>query len=307
MADENDDKDVGVGENQDTGSKEGGGEKLAGGEPEKYEVKIDGETRLLTLDELKTYATKSAGADKLMRDAAAIRKDSQEGVRVKDLFDKVLHSDDVTATDIRELAVVMGIDPDEMEGVFNEELGKLGDRGGGGAQAPPKIGREQLDDEMRAIFDQTKADQITAAERKVFEMCKEGVDKDDFFGKILKEVPKEELDDKKDAITRMVNRDVRLKIIASPYTGEKFGADMIQGSIQTIRSELKKYGIPSKSTKQSAISNILAALGPTGGLPAEVQSDEKIERVPSTEPGYEDNVVKRLGQKMVQSITSRLK
>ena len=277
--------------------------------PETFDVKIGGETKLLTLDELKEHATKAAGADQLMREASELRKGAKSGIEIKEAFEKVLKSDDVGAKDIRKLATVMGIDPDEMEGMFNEELKKLGVKPGEKADkvagVKGKVGRDQLDDDTRDILDQAKANQIVQAEAKILEMCKKTIDKDEFFGTILKDTPEEQRDDRKDVIVKMVHRDVRGKILASPYTEEKFGTEMIQNSIQTIRSELKNYGIPSKSSKKSAISNILASLGPTGGLPAEVQSDEKIERVSSTGEDYEDNVVKRLGQKMVQSLVNK--
>lgn len=279
-------------------------------EPETYEVKIGGETKLLTLDELKQHATKAAGADGLMREAAEARKAAESGIEIKTAFEKVMKSDDVGEADIRKLAGVMGVDAEEMVKMFNEELEKLGVKKGGkdgkSAGVSDKVGKEQLDDETRDILDQAKADQITKAGEIILEMCEKAVDKDEFFGTIMKETPEEQRDNRKDVIVKMVHRDVRGKILASQGR-EKFGTEMIQNSIQTIRSELKKYGIPSKSSKQSVVSNILAALGPTGGLPAEVQSDEKIERVSSTEEGYDDNVVKRLGQKMVQSLVNRKK
>ena len=277
----------------------------AGKKPEEYEVTIGGEKKLLSIDELKEHASKSAGADKLMREASDLRKGAKSGLDIKEAFDSVLKSDDVDAEDVRRLATLMNIDPNEMEKMFNEELEKIGVKGKGekkDAGDGKKIGREQLNDEMKDILDQAKNEQIVKAEADILDLCKKSVDKDDFFGKIIEDTPDEQREDRKDVIVKMVHRDIRGKILASPYTGEKFGAEMIQNSIQTIRSELKKYGIPSKSSKQSAISNVLAALGPTGGLPAEVQSDEKIERVSSTESGYDDNVVKRLGQKLVQSI-----
>lgn len=283
-----------------------GEEAKAKATPETYEVKIGGETKELTLDELKEHATKSAGADALMREAAELRKGAKSGVEIKAAFEKVLKSDDVDESDIRRLAGVMGIDPEEMVGMFNEELEKLGvkpdEKTGKVAGVKGKVGREQFDDETRDIIDEARRQHVIKAEAEILELCKESVDKDEFFGTIMKDTPEEQREGKQGVILSMVHRDVRGKILASPYTGEKFGTEMIQNSIQTIRSELKKYGIPSKSSKQSAVSNILAALGPTGGLPAEVKSDEKIERVSSTEADYDDNVVKRLGQKMVQSL-----
>jgi hypothetical protein len=101
----------------------------------------------------------------------------------------------------------------------------------------------------------------------------------------------------------MVNRDVRGKILAIPYTGDQFGPEMIQNSIQTVRSELKKYGIPSKSSKQTpAMKNLLSVLGQTGGIPAEVQSDNKIERVSVGDAKYDDNAANRLMQSQLQNL-----
>jgi len=286
----------------DKGDNEGGKK-----EPENYEVKIGGETKLLTLDELKEYASKSAGADKLMREAAEMRKGAASGIEIKEAFEKVMKSDNVDTSDIRKLAGVLGVDQEEMVKMFNDELDKQGSKKDKTVDSDKKIGKDQLDDETKDILEQAKQAQIAEAEKEILRMCKESVDKDEFFGKIISETPEENRGDKREVILAMVHRDVRGKILASPYTQEKFGAGMIQNSIQTVRSELKKYGIPSKSSKQSAISNVLAALGPTGGLPAEVQSNDKIERIPSTEADYEDNVVKRLGQKMVQSLANKVK
>jgi hypothetical protein len=99
----------------------------------------------------------------------------------------------------------------------------------------------------------------------------------------------------------MVQRDVRGKILASIHTKEKFGTDMIRNSIQMIRAEVKRLGIPSKASKQAAMTSILAELGPTGtNLPAEVYSEDKVERVSSADPNYEDNAVIRLGQALLQ-------
>lgn len=291
--------------NKDTGNKDEGGKK----EPETYNVKIGGEDKLLTLEELKEHATKSAGADKLMRDASDIRKESKDGIRIKEAFEKVMTSDDVDVGDIRQLATVMGIDPDEMEKVFNEELEKLGvKKDDKSLKKPEKIGKDQLDDETRDILEQARAQQVKEAEALILEECKKAIDKDDSFGKIIEETEEEQRDDRAAVIVNMVHRDVRAKILASPWTGEKFGADMLQNSIQTVRAELKKYGIPSKSSKQLPL-NIFrgGGLGLAGDLPSEVTDDKDVERVPSTEAGYDDNVVKRLGQKMVRSALNRRK
>ncbi|MHC4463882.1 MAG: hypothetical protein ACYS30_20980, partial [Planctomycetota bacterium] len=117
--------------------------------------------------------------------------------------------------------------------------------------------------------------QIEDAEKQIEKMVADAVDKDELLGKIVIDAPEEQRTGIKEVVTSMVHGDVRAKILASHITKEKFGAEMIRNSIQKVRAEVKKLGIPSKSSKQADRVSLLAALGPTGGLPAEVYSDEK--------------------------------
>jgi len=273
-------------------------------------VKVDGETKQLTLDELKTLATKSAGADKRFTEAADQFKKGKEGFEIKEAFKKVFGTKDgnVDEKDIRKLAVYMDEDPDKMLELFQEEVRKSGGGGGGKSKdtPPKKVTIEDLDEDTRSTLNQARQDQIDNAEIKVEKMCQEGVDKDDFFGKILKESPVDIKENRKAAIMSMVQQRVREKILASPYTKEKFGTEMIQSAIQGVRDQVKKLGIPTKSSRQPglALASVLG-LGVDGNLPAEVHSDDDIKRVSSDDPDYDDNVVKRLGQKFVKSIRNR--
>jgi hypothetical protein len=267
--------------------------------PETYQVKINGELRDLTLDELKEHASKAAGADEKFREAARLREEGVKGIELAKAFEKV-NSGDFTAADVRHLAELTGQDPDEAVAAYTAESKKAGDaddkKTTPPAGASKKVALADLSDEMQEIIRTAKDSQIEDAEKKIQNMVAAEVDKDELLGRIVIDAPEEQQPDIKAAVTAMVQRDVRTKILASPYTKEKFGTEMIRNSIQMVRAEIKKLGIPSKSSKKADRVSLLAGLGQIGDLPAEVYSDEPTKRVDSNDPNYHDNAVIRLGQ-----------
>ena len=64
-----------------------------------------------------------------------------------------------------------------------------------------------------------------------------------------------------------------------------------------MRSQLTKLGIPGKLNQQP----IVLGLGPSAGLPANIQADEPIERISSTKDGNEENLIARYLQKAVHA------
>ena len=277
--------------------------------PKTFDVKVDGEIRQMTMEELVENASKAAGADSKFRDAAQMKEDAKKGVEIGAAFKKI-NSGSFDATDVRKLAELTGQDADEAVASYTAELKK--GEGDGKDKKPavdysggikfenlPKDVQEYIN-EGRELRPSMKEKQIEDAQKKVDEMVEEEVAKDDFLGKIVIDAPDELKAGIKEVIYSSVRENVDKKILASRYTKEKFGTEMIRNSIQKARAEFKKLGISSKKAKQADRISILAELGPTGHLPAEVYSDETVERVDSTDPGYEDNAVKRLGQKLRQ-------
>jgi hypothetical protein len=270
--------------------------------PTTHKVKIDGEEKEMTLEELKEAASKSAGADKRFRDAAQMKEDAKKGIELKAAFEKV-NSGEFDATDVRKLAELTGQDPDAAVASYNAELKKNADDKNKTTedpylQGPKKVKLEDLPEEWQEVLKTAKESQIGDAEEKIQEMVASAVDKDEILGKIVIEAPEELRPGVKEVVTSMVHTDVRAKILASRYTKEKFGPEMIRNSVQKARAEVKKLGIPSKSSKEADRVSLLAGLGTIGNLPAEVYSDEEVKRVSSTDPDYEDNAVIRLGQRM---------
>ncbi|MHA2065990.1 MAG: hypothetical protein ACXABY_16585, partial [Candidatus Thorarchaeota archaeon] len=229
------------------------------------------------------------------------------GIEIGKAFEKV-NSGNFDATDVRKLAELTGQDADAAVAQFQAELKSADEKDKDKNKdkdtppAPRKIELKDLPADMQDILNNAKESQIEDAQKKIEKMVTEEVAKDDFLGKIVLDAPEESQEGIKEVITSMVQRDVQKKILASPYTKEKFGAEMIRNSIQTARADVKKLGIPSKSSKQADRVSLLAGLGQTGtDLPAEVYSDEKIERVDSNDPNYHDVAAKRLGQAFIQN------
>ena len=94
-------------------------------------------------------------------------------------------------------------------------------------------------------------------------------------------------------IKDMVAEDVLGKI----EHGQKFGADMVDASIQKIRAQFTRFGIPNNPV----LNPVVLGLGPGVELPSEVQAEEPIKRIGTFEPGAEDNMVKRYLQKAVKA------
>ena len=280
----------------------------AGDKPETYNLKVGGEEKVLTLDELRELASKSAGADEKFRLASEMRDKGKDGLEIKEAFTSVFNAKDgnVDMKAVRKLARVMDMDAGELEKMFQDEIDKTDKKLDKKAPTPEKVGLKTMDEETRSIMEQARQDQIAAAEVRVEKMCIEGVDKDEFFGKMIDDTPDDQVEGRKAAILAMVQEEVKGKILASPYTKEKFGTEMITAAIQGVRARVKKFGISSKKAMQPMNLGVLG-LRPTGQLPAEVHSDDEIKRVSSNDESYVDNVVSRLGQKMVQGIRNRSK
>jgi len=300
MADENEKKEE---QNQDEKQEE----KKEEQKPETYSVKINGEEKELTLEELKEHASKAAGADEKFRSAAQMKEDAKKGIEIGNAFKKI-NSGDFDATDVRKLAELTGQDADAAVAAYNESQKKTGKKSKKDDDdedyTPPakrKIDYSDLPEDMQEILRGAREQQIDSATKQIEKMVADEVAKDEFLGKIVLDAPDASQAGIREAITSQVQRDVRAKILASPSTKEKFGTEMIRNSIQMIRAEVKKLGIPSKADKQADRISLLAGLVRPGDLPAEVYSDEKIARVSSEDPNYEDNAAMRLGQRMRQA------
>ena len=147
--------------------------------------------------------------------------------------------------------------------------------------------------EVRATLDFSQQRHVNDARTEIREISDKAVDKDEIIGKMIVGEDKEEI---VVAVKDMVAEDVLRKI----QDGKPFGAEMVTASVQRVRSQLTKLGIPKKLNQHP----IVLGLTPSEGLSSAIQADEPIKRISSTEDGDEKNLVERYMQTAVKAARS---
>ncbi len=260
---------------------------------ETHTIKIDGEERNLSIEELKTLASKSAGADKRFNEAAEASKVAARGTRIEVLVKAVSGEGTPSEADIRELAGLLEIEPAEFmaslkEGDPDPKTGKKTTETDFSAEFKKQF--DATPAEVRAILDFSQQRHVNDARKEIREISDKSVDKDEILGKMI---IGEDKDDTLAEVKDMVAEDVLRKI----QDGKPFGAEMVAASVQRVRSQLTKLGIPKKLNQQP----IVLGLGPSEGLSSTIQADEPIKRISSVEDGDEQNLANRYLQKAVKT------
>ena len=260
---------------------------------ETHTIKVDGADVVLTVEELKERAMKASGADNRFQEAAAATKAAERGTRIETLVKSISKEGTPSEADVRELAGLLEIEPAEFMASLKE--------GDPTQEAPTKATETDFSTEFKKQFDATPAEvkavlefsqqrHVNDARKEIREISDKAVDKDEIIGKmIVGEDSKEVLAE----VKNMVAEDVLKKI----QDGKPFGAEMVAATVQRVRSQLTKLGIPKKLNQQP----IVLGLAPSEGLSSAIQADEPIKRVPSTEDGDEKNLVSRYLQKAVKA------
>lgn len=259
-----------------------------------YELKVGGETRHVTLEEMRVLAQKSGGADKKFEDASALRKQADDGIRMQELVQRLSDKENPpTEADVKELATMMGVDPSEFNEYLNpEDTPQGGDKT---ANVDPKVLADALGmepAEAKMILELSKQGLVASEREKITKNSHLMVDKDEFFGKI-------KIGKGGDGIIEAVKEMVAEDVFERIEHGGVYGAELVAASIQKIRAHLIKMGIPGKPDEHP----IVLGLVPGGAtLPAEVSSDTPIERVSAADDESGDNFVKRYMQKAYKAI-----
>ena len=253
-------------------------------------LKIDGTERTVTKDELIKMAEKAGGADMKFQKAAEMKKEAEKGLRALQLMQNVQQGgEDVSDTDLAELAGMMGIDPKELvdKGVAVPAApAKTPGVSEALAEAFDEICNKKFGMPARDVADTlllSRHGQVKDAEKMIESSAKEVVDKDEILGKIVS-------NDKEagEALVDVVKEEVQKRI----RDGETFGPELLGKAVQRARTLVKKFGI-----SNGRAPNPIIGYGPSGQLPPEIYANEPIKRIASTEPGYADNVAKRFLQR----------
>lgn len=259
---------------------------------ETYIVNVDGEDRAFTLEELKTHTSKVAASDKRFRESSEATKKAERGIRVETLMKTISNADSPADSDIRELAGLLEIDPKELLDYTKESnpTPKPGNKTANldfSAEFQRQFGISPA--EAKAGWDFSNTRHVNDARKEIKEISDGAVDKDEIIGKmVIGEDSKSVLI----AVKDMVAEDVLRKI----QDGKPFGAEMVAASVQRVRSQLTKLGIPKKLVQQPFL-----GLGPSEGFSAAIQADEPIKRVSSVDDPNEKNLVDRYLQQAVKS------
>ncbi len=277
----------------DTPSAEGG-KANTDPKPDTFTLKVDGKDRTVTLSEMQEMAQKSAGADARFQEASELRKSAEDGLRLKELVERLSDgSHQPGEAEVRELAGMIGVDPNEFAAYLKDEDEK--------DEPPQRGGRATISKEdivaalgfdpaeAKAILDYSHQRHIESARQQIRESSDKMVDKDAVFSKMVIGENKAE---RMSAIKDMVAEDVLRRI----QDGQPFGAELVAASVQKIRAYLTKFGIPGNPDQYP----VVLGLGPGEGVPAEVRSETPIKRISAAEDGDEGNFVSRVMQKYLK-------
>jgi len=159
---------------------------------------------------------------------------------------------------------------------------------GGGSQQRPAAA-PALTKEQEARLNTVYGEEIKRAEAKALSEFRNAVDKDPQLGKLK--------DEQKDLL---VSRMMRPTVESSLRQGSQYGPDVIRAALEDTRKEAEKFGIlPGEKeeidkrlgfAEQAGVN-----LGPSdqSALATAVRKGEVPDRVPASDPSYEDNFVMR--------------
>jgi len=266
-----------------------------------FELVVDGEKRMVTLDEMKQLAQKASGADKRFQDASELKKQGEDGIRIKSLIDRLSNTDTPSDSEIKEIASMIGVDPNEFAQYLAAEDKSTPAPKETPAVPASKMSKEDIATllgfdpaEAKSILEYSHQEHIKSVRQQIRENSDSVVDKDEIFGKMK---IGEGGGDRLAVVKEMVAEDVLRKI----QDGMPFGAELVAASVQKIRAHLTKFGMPNKPD----LYPLTLGLGPGGSLPSEVQSENPIKRLSAAEDEGEDNFVKRAMQKGLQMLRNR--
>lgn len=266
-----------------------------------FTLKVDGVDKTYTLDELKTAASESLGAQQKFEAASKLRDEASSGRRVMELVTELGKQKTPDEGKTAELLQLLGVAPSAMEKTI-EELKKAAGSSdtksadkSGTTSEPVKV--ENLDPRLKTIVEAAEQADLERIRTRIVSETEKAVDEDKILGKLIDGVLEgKERDKVRQALHDMANDDVRGRILGR----EVYGTEMVQSTLQKVRARVENLGIPSRTAGQPPVTGELGAL--LADYSPEVHATEPIKRVASTEPGYEESAVKRVQQKIVDSM-----
>lgn len=259
-----------------------------------YEIVVSGEKKAVTLEELKTYATKAAGADQKFEEANKMRLDAEKGTHLLALADAV-RGDHPSEANVKEFLHGLGVKDEDAKGIMEKISGKT-EKTSGKEKEPSKISVDQLPSEVTEILDAAKTAQLENLREKIYKEVEKAIDKDEILGKMVDELPEGDRGKVKEVLYDMARNDVQRRILGN----EPFGPEMVTSAVQGIRSMTKTLGMPSSAGTQVPV----VGFGPSTDLTPEIVANKPIERVPSTADDYIEKITAKYQQQQYQILAA---
>ena len=256
--------------------------------PKTVTVKVDGEDREVTQEELVKGYGLEAAARKKMETVAEERKTLDEDVLLAQTVRQVATDQDEDS--MRQMVKLLGMPAAEADAAI-EQIRKMGEAGEGtaneeGGEEPPKTGYDDLAPELKALIDkgQAAADRdeqqsLVDLKEKMFAQADKAIDTDEILGKIAD-----------GGLKKRVKRDVRREVQRRVGLEGQAWPDVLQEIVQESRGDLKHIGNLTNAEGGQASS----AIGPAAAMGFQATPTGPTERVSSTDPTYSKNVGTRL-------------
>lgn len=255
-----------------------------------FTLKVDGEDKSFTFEELKEAAQKSGGADAKFEKAAKMVQDAAPGLEIGRLSQKLKDTKTPDEQVQKDFLHALGVSQEQIDGMLaaaKKEPGTTKKDDSKATEAVP-VPLEKQDPRIRQILEDAERRQYDHIRTDIKNSCEKSVDNDKVLGKMVVGMPDDRQTAWLNTAKRLLNKDVERRILAR----EEYGPDMIATSLQSVRATLEEIGVPQKVGGQPPLVGLdyASILGP------EIHATEPIKRVSVDDPKYADVSAQRLQQ-----------
>ena len=258
-------------------------------------ITVDKEEKTMTLGELKTLATKAAGADKVFRDASTAKKEAESALK---LVEDLKHTEEDPEA-FRRVGEAMGRSKDEIDDYLAGQAAQpdaddasknKSDDDGQSAKMTPEELVELLPAEYKEAIALGQEAGLSLKRTEARADIKNLLDKDDVLGKDVITDPE---------VRARLEKAVEKEAVVRMAQGQKYGPGLLGEALQEVRGDAKGLGILPKPLEDvdpvAEAQKLGIGLGPDDKATIEaVQKGEAIERKPINDPDYADNLAARV-------------
>lgn len=255
-------------------------------------IKVDGSEKEISLDEARTLAEKASGADKRFQEAARTRQEAERAVKFYEAAQRADEDDEA----FKEVGRMMGYSDEDLDEAVAARAALRNEEGARGSQGKQENQAPALTKDQEAALKAGQEARVQQKREEALGNIREALDKDDTLGH-----NKVEDQEMRDELFGLLLANVRNRLIE---TGESFGPDSVQASLQQLKRQVKRLGLFKEDNSDDTDAKVekLRGLGVgIGETPQEIQGFKALvkegkgpERVPVTDPNYAENFAQRL-------------